>query len=82
MLPFPIQTEVVTVTELASELFVITQDVMSKFSEDALQSVEELASHVNASDNPNYINENPAEKLDRICREFFRMCDDDKNSMR
>ena len=77
--PFPIQTEVVTVTELASELFVITQDVMSKFSEDALQSVEELASHVNASDNPNYINENPAEKLDRICREFFRMCDDDSS---
>jgi len=80
--PFSRPTEVVTVTELSSELLIITPDVMSQFSEDTLKSVEELSAHTNPFDRENdndSANEHPSQKLERVCREFFKMCDDDES---
>ena len=76
--PFSQTTEIVTVTELASELFIIDPNIMNFFSEDALNNVEQLALHVNPLDQDaaNGIAD-PAQKLDRACREFFKLCDDD-----
>ena len=76
--PFSKTTEIVTVTELASELFIIDPNIMNFFSEDALNNVEQLALHVNPFDQDaaNGIAD-PAQKLNRACREFFKLCDDD-----
>ena len=74
--PFAAPQDIVTVTELASELFVITTDVLQEFSDNALESMAALTAEQNTLA-MNGLEERPAEKLDRVCREFFQMCDDD-----
>jgi Ca2+-binding EF-hand superfamily protein len=74
--PFAAPQDIVTVTELASELFVITTDVLQEFSDNALESMAALTAEQNTLA-MNGLEERPAEKLDRVCRDFFQMCDDD-----
>jgi hypothetical protein len=71
--------DIVTVTELASELLVIPSNALKLFSKDALKQVELLKEQRNAISDSRSGNENPAEKLERVCREFFKKCDDDNS---
>ena len=76
--PFSMPKEIVTVTDLSSEILIITTDLLANFSEEALKCIEQLSKNENSSDSKT-ANEVPAEKLDRVCREFFRMCDEDNS---
>ena len=57
--------DIVTVTELASELLVIPSNALKLFSKDALKQVELLKEQRNAISDSRSGNENPAEKLER-----------------
>ena len=66
-------TDVVSMADNSGELFVIPPDVLAKFSSAATKSVNILKAE-SESEHAEVV-ESPAEKLERVCRAFFRKCD-------
>lgn len=71
-------TEIVTITERVCELLVIPASDVAEFSPSTLEALERLTT-ISHADVLAETAESGAERLDRVCREFFQKCDEDES---
>lgn len=69
-------SDVVTLTDNTCELLVIPANIVKQFSGKTLQALNRLSSETSSRDN---VPESAAERLERICKEFFSKCDNDNS---